>query len=131
MPRQLDGLQRGRSRDAASLVVEHEPLLAGHSVAAQSEAHLAGEGLDEIDSGELPGRAHHERDRTRQVAARVRVRPPDVCEQHVVVAGVLCDPVRGDDGRERAHTASDATTSISAAIAGRSASRSRQAAIAG
>ena len=66
-----------------------------------------------------------------QVATRVRVRPADVCEQHVIVARVLGDPVRGDDGGERVHTASDATTSISAAIAGRSASRSRQAAIAG
>ncbi len=131
MPGQLDRLERGGGGDASSLVVEHEPLVAGHAVPAEPQPHLAGERLDDVGARELAGRADHERDRARQVATGVSVRPPHVREQHVVVVRVLGDPVRADDGRQRAHAASEATTSISAAIAGRSASRSRQAAIAG
>ena len=129
MPGQLDHLECRGGGDAAAFVVEHEPLFARDAVATQPQSHLTSEGLDEVRARELAGRADHERDRARQVTTGVSVRPAHIGKQDVVVARVLCHPVRSYDGR--AHTASEATTSTSAAIAGRSASRSPQAAIAG
>ena len=63
---QLDRLKRGGGGDAASLVVEHEPLVAGYSVPAESQPHLTGERFDDVGARELAGRADHERDRARQ-----------------------------------------------------------------
>ena len=97
MPGERGELVRGAGADAVAAVVEHEPLLAGDPVAAQAQPHLGRELLEHGAVGDRCRRAEHERDRARQVAADVRVRPADVGEQQSVLAEVLRDPGGVDD----------------------------------
>ena len=134
MAGELDHLRRRRSRHAAAVVVDDQPLVARDPVATKAKACLERERPDNLLVRELPGRADDERDRSGQVAARVRVRPADVREDEIVFAEVLREPAPVDDGRQLAparHATIAETISSSAAIPGRSASRSSQSATAG
>ena len=128
MPGDERCLLRGRCADAVAPVVEHQALLAGDAVPAQAPLHLDGELAHDLAVGERRRRAEHERDRVRQVTAAVRVRAAHVAEHEIGLAEVLLHPGCVDDRRE-AHRA--ATSSRSAATAGRELTRSSHSASAG
>ena len=109
---------------AVATVIQDKPFLAGDTVPAEPEADFGRKRLEHRAVAHRRRRAEDERLRPGNVPARVRIRPAHVPEENVLVVEVLLDPGDVDDGRKLAHCA--ATTSISAAIDGRSARRATQ-----
>ncbi len=129
VPRQLRHLRCRHRADAVAAIDEHEPLLAGDPVTAQTKRDLLRQLLRRRLVGAGGRRAEDERARARDVSARVGVRAAHIADDEPVLAEMRDEPRRIDDSRQPVHSA--ATSADSAATAGRSSSRSSQSCSAG
>src|SRR5262249_24337389 len=105
---------------------EHEPLTPRDAVPPQPQRDLLRERPRRFLVRRGRRGAEHERPRAGDVPAHVRVWPPDVPDDEVVLAEMLGEPLRVDD---RLHSA--ATIPASAAIEGRCSSLASQSTMAG
>jgi hypothetical protein len=94
---ELGELRGGHRPHAVAAVDEHEPFLTGDAVTAKPECYFLRELLHHrlVRTGRR--RAEHERARTGNVAAHVRVRPAHVAHDEVGLAEVRSKPFRVDD----------------------------------
>ena len=103
MPGKLGHLRGGHRADAVAAVVEHEPFLSGDAVTAQAQTDLRGERLEHRPVAHRRRRPEHERLRTGDVPARVRIRPANVPEEEIAIGEVLLQPRDVDDRRQLRH----------------------------
>ena len=87
--RELGQLQRRHRADAVAAVDEHEPLRARDPVAAEPQRDLLRELRERLGLRERRRRAEHERSRSRDVAAHVRVRAAHVADDEIALTEVL------------------------------------------
>src|SRR5579862_6107523 len=100
MSRQLGELRRRHGADAVAAVNEDETLPSGDAVPAKTQHDLLRELRDGRVVRRRRRRAEHERPRSRNVAARVRVRAPHVADDEIAVTEMRGQPLRVDHGRK-------------------------------
>ena len=103
MSGELGHLRRGHRADTVAAVVEHQALVAGDAVAAQSKPDLRRERLQHVAVAHRRRRSEHERARAGNVPACMRVRPAHVAEHEILRAELAFEPVDVDDGRKLRH----------------------------
>src|SRR5204862_3411514 len=132
VPRELGQLRRRHGSHRVAAVDEHQALRAVEPVPSQTKSDLLRELNHSCVVGARRRRTEHERARAGNVTARVCVRPAHVADHEIVLAEMRGQPGRVDDvwklrPRHRGRTYSAATSSASAATAGRASSLSTHA----